>query len=95
MNESELTDRIARLEEKYDKLTDRIGESNAVLVGINTKLDCMNTNFSDLKADIKALTSEPKKRWNSVIYSIIQTVITVVLSVAVTGALYIGTHIKG
>jgi len=94
MNIDELNDKVDRLDKKYDELSCNVNNSLITITRIDTKLDNMKESFNELKVDIKAMTATPAKRWNTVIYSMIQSIVTVAISVAVSSVIYVGNHFK-
>ena len=86
--------RLERLEEQYFKLAERVNDSFVLLARMDTKIDNITNNFEELKTDIKILKAVPQRRWNTVVVSIIQTVVSVVFTLAIGGALLAGMHYK-
>ena len=86
--------RLERLEEQYVKLSERVNDSFVLLARMDTKIDNITNNFEELKTDIKILKAVPQRRWNMVVVSIIQTIVSVVFTLAIGGALLAGMHYK-
>lgn len=75
------THRIDKLEERQDNL-DRLVASVSLLA---SEQEHIKDDVTEIKADVKALTEKPGKRWDAVVAAIITGVVAFVLGMVLRG----------
>lgn len=74
--------RLDSVEKRQDKLDEMIQTIN----GLSIKQDATDADVKEIKADVKALTMKPAKRWDGMVDKLIYAVIGAFIAWALSGA---------
>ncbi len=72
---------------RLDKVEERLDKQDELIRGVSvlsTKVENVETDVTEMKADVKTLTEKPGKRWDDLVKTVIGIVVGALLALAFT-----------
>ena len=84
---AEIDSRSKNNTHRLDKVEERLDKQDELIRGVSvlsTKVENVETDVTEMKADVKTLTEKPGKRWDDLVKTVIGIVVGALLALAFT-----------